>query len=317
MIVVGIDGGGTKTHALAVDERGNILGSATGGPSNYHSLGLPNALDVLADATRQALSGQRADIAVYCLGACDSDVDEQRLTEGLCARNLAARVICYNDSFAPLRAGSSRPYGVAVICGTGFNACGIAPDGRQARLYSLGPLTGDWGGGTSIGEAMFGAAYRAEDGRGQPTMLTEMLLKAFDVPDLKTLAYRIADRKIHHRDVARLAPLVFEAAEAGDAVARAIVLRQADEIAIAALAMLRRLDMTDLDVDVILSGGVINGRGPLLLEATTRQITAVCPKACVRRLHVPPVIGAVALGFDALGLPAPQIDGSQLSIAWE
>ena len=314
MIIVGVDGGGSKTHALALDEKGTVLGSGAGGASNYHSIGLTNALDVLNGATQQALNGQTADVAVYCLGACDSDVDEQRLTEGLSKLNLAKRVICYNDSFAPFRAGSSRPYGVAIVCGSGFNACGLSPDGKQARLYSLGNLTGDWGGGYSLGEAMFGAVYRADDGRGQPTIMTDMLLKAMDVPDLKTLAYRIAEHRIGTDQVKRLAPLVFEAAEAGDSAARAILLRQADEIATAALAIMRRLDMINLDLDVIVSGGVANGRGPLLLDATSAQIRAVCPGASVRRLHVPPVIGSVFLGFDALGLPAPHIDSVVFSM---
>jgi N-acetylglucosamine kinase-like BadF-type ATPase len=308
MIILGVDGGGTKTHALALDEHGSILGSGTGGRSNYHTIGLPAALEALADVTQQALSGlngQQADIAVFCLGACDSTVDEQRLTDGLSALNHAKRLICYNDSFAALRAGSTRPYGVVVICGTGFNAGGIAPDGRQARLYSLGTLTGDWGGGYSIGEAIFAAVYRADDWRGEPTILTEMLLRALNYPDLTSLAQAISEHRFTPPQIGGLAPLAFEAAEAGDSVARGIILRQANEIAIAAGAMLRRLDMTDLEVDVILAGGVTKGRGLLLLDSVRERLAADYPKAYVHTLDLPPVIGAVCLSFDAVGIPAP------------
>jgi N-acetylglucosamine kinase-like BadF-type ATPase len=97
MIILGVDGGGTKTHALAMDENGNVLGSSVGGRSNYHTIGLGPAIHTLADVTQQALSsqnGQQADIAVYCLGACDSAVDEERLTGGLSALNRAKRLIC-------------------------------------------------------------------------------------------------------------------------------------------------------------------------------------------------------------------------------
>jgi N-acetylglucosamine kinase-like BadF-type ATPase len=308
MIILGVDGGGTKTHALALDEYGNILGSGTGGRSNYHTIGLASALDALADVTQQALSGlngQQADIAIYCLGACDSAVDEERLTDGLSNLNRSKRLICYNDSFAALRAGSTRPYGVVVICGTGFNAGGIAPDGRQARLYSLGTLTGDWGGGYSIGEAIFAAVFRADDWRGEATMLTEMLLKALDFPDLTHLAQAISEHRFTPPQIGSLAPLAFEAAEAGDVVAQGIIRRQADEIVVAAGAMLRRLEMTDLDVDVILSGGVTKGRGTLLLDSTREQLASDYPKALVHSLDMPPVIGAVCLGFDAVGIPAP------------
>ncbi len=311
MIIVGVDGGGSKTSALAVDENGTVIGRGLGGPSNYHTIGLAKALGVVADATRQALNGQHADMAVYCLASCDSALDERRWMESLGALNLSRRLACHNDSFAPLRAGSSRPYGVAVICGTGFNSCAIAPDGRLAKLYSLGPLTGDWGGGYDIGEAVFGAVYRADDGRGQPTMLTTMLLKAMNVESLKALALPIVEESIPRAKIGALASLAFEAAEAGDEVARGIVLRQSNEIVTAALAMLRRLDMTDLDVDVVVSGGVMNAPGSLLLDSAAVGIAAVCPKAGLLRLAMPPVVGSVYLGFDALGVPTPEVTSVQ------
>src|SRR5579859_8000782 len=134
MILLGIDGGGTKTHALVVDEHGTVLSSAVGGPSGYHTIGLNRALDELLAVTRQALNGSRPDAAVFCLGDCDTPTDKARLLAGFEAFPLGERKLVYNDSFAALRAGSSRPYGAAIICGTGFNACGIGPDGRQAKL---------------------------------------------------------------------------------------------------------------------------------------------------------------------------------------
>ena len=305
MIILGVDGGGTKTHALVVDEHGTLLGHAVGGPSGYHVIGLDQALNEIEDVAQHALDGRAADIAVFCLGDCDSSSDQQRLCDGISARKLATRVICYNDSFAALRAGSSRPYGVAVICGTGFNACGIAPDGRQARLPALGPLTGDWGGGGTLGTAIFSAVYRADDGRDRPTLLTGLLLEALHVADLSTLADWIADNRINYAQISALAPLLFEAAELGDSVAQSIIIHQADEIAVTVIAMLRKLNMMNIDVDVVLAGGVINGRGSLLIDRATSQITAQCPQVHVQRLSVPPVVGAVFLAFDTISLPTP------------
>src|SRR5215475_14440610 len=134
MIVLGVDGGGTKTHALAVDEHGKVHGVGIGKHSNYQTSGFEWATSVIADVTRQALGGVRPDKAIFCLAGCDTDLDEGRLTAAIRDFGLVGDFACYNDTFAPLRAGTSQPYGVAVICGTGFNACGIAPDGRQARL---------------------------------------------------------------------------------------------------------------------------------------------------------------------------------------
>ncbi len=314
MIIVGVDGGGTKTHALAVDEHGALIGVGIGGASNYHIRGLTEALGVIADAVTQATQGRRADMIAYCLTACDSDIDERRLTDGLRALDLSERLVCFNDGFAALRAGTARPYGVVVICGTGFNAGGIAPDGRQAKLHSLGALTGDWGGGYSLGESVCAAVFRADEGRGQATILTGMLLTALDIPDLTELAYRIVDRTFGYAESVTLAPLVFEAARAGDAVAQGIVRRQADEIVTAAGAIIHKLDMRDLEMDVVLAGGVISGSGGLLPAATQAQIVERYPKAQVCQLEVLPVIGATYLAFDALGIvpeqALPSLDAS-------
>src|SRR5258706_13864209 len=171
MIIVGVDGGGSKTHALAVNEHGEVLGIGHAGPSGYHSLGINKAMSVVGEAIQQAIGDQQPDYAVYCLACCDSPTDEKRLIEGITRVGITPRFTIFNDAFAAFRAGTSHPYGAAVICGTGINACAIAPDGRQAKFYSLGSYTGDWGGGYSIGEAALGAIYRADDMRGEPTAL--------------------------------------------------------------------------------------------------------------------------------------------------
>jgi len=306
MIIVGVDGGGTKTHALAVDEHGTLIGVGIGGASNYHTVGLSGALGVIADVVRQATHRQRADMVAYCLTACDSDIDERRLTDGLAALDLSEQLACYNDGFAALRAGTSQPFGVVVICGTGFNACGIGPDGRRAKLHAMGPLTGDWGGGYSIGEAACAAAFRADEGRGPPTILTGMVLRALSVPDLTALTYRIVDGTLTYPQVISLVPLVFEAARAADSVAQNIIRRQADEIVTAAGAITRRLDMLDREFDVVLAGGVVSGSNGLLFEPVRLQLSQIMPKAQICPLNVLPVVGSTYLAFDALGIAPHQ-----------
>jgi N-acetylglucosamine kinase-like BadF-type ATPase len=180
MILLGIDGGGTKTHALALDEHGNVVGSGVDGPSNYHSIGLDRALAALADVTRQALGDRKADFAAICMGSCDSAKDEARLTAGVQHLNLAGQFRCYNDTFAALRAGSRHPYGVAIICGSGFNACALSPDGT-ASVYS--PLYWRLGGAT----ARRGSTAPST---GLTTVVASQRLggpvAALDVPDLRT-----------------------------------------------------------------------------------------------------------------------------------
>jgi N-acetylglucosamine kinase-like BadF-type ATPase len=134
-----------------------------------------------------------------------------------------------------------------------------------------------------------------------------MLLKTLQIPDLDTLAYRIIDGEFTSEQVSLLAPLVLEASTQGDKVAHAILVHQAEEIATSAFAMLRRLDMLNIEVDIVLSGGVFQGNSARLIEMATDLITQKCPKATICRLDVPPVTGAVFLAFDAIGISIPSI----------
>ena len=102
-----------------------------------------------------------------CSRASTSPTRSRRLQEAVEARGWAARTIVGNDTFAVLRAGTERGWGVAVVCGAGINCVGVAPDGRHARFPALGAITGDWGGGYDVGLAALGGR-RAQRGRARP-----------------------------------------------------------------------------------------------------------------------------------------------------
>jgi N-acetylglucosamine kinase-like BadF-type ATPase len=306
MIILGVDGGGSKTHALAVNEHGEVLGIGQGSASGYHSLGIDHSMTVIRDTIKQALGDQQPDYAVFCLACCDSPNDESRLTQGIEKVGITPQFALLNDTFAAFRAGTSHTYGAAIICGTGINACAIAPDGRMAKFYSLGSLTGDWGGGYSLGEAACGAIYRADDMRGEPTMLTDMVMKALGETSLAVLADRITDKKLLHDEIATLSPLVFQAADAGDKVARDIIIRLGDEIGVTAISMMCKLDMLNLELDLVLAGAVMYGQGPLLMDTVNTKVLRANPRTNIKRLRVRPVVGAALLAYDALGLPAPE-----------
>jgi N-acetylglucosamine kinase-like BadF-type ATPase len=96
---------------------------------------------------------------------------------------------------------------------------------------------------------------------------------------------------------------VFDAADGGDQVARDIVRKLADEIVLMAGAVIRRLDLTGTAVPVILGGGVLAARNPLLIDTITAKIAAVAPDSTVRVIEAAPVAGAALLGLDRIGAP--------------
>ncbi len=119
-----------------------------------------------------------ADIGIFCLAGADLPADDRRILRSLRELGLVAEPLLRNDTFAVMRAGAARGWGVAVVCGAGFNCTGVGPDGREVRFPALGPISGDAGGGQEIGIAAVGACIRAGDGRGPHTAL-ERAVPAF------------------------------------------------------------------------------------------------------------------------------------------
>ena len=93
---------------------------------------------------------------------------------------------------------------------------------------------------------------------------------------------------------------MFRAATDGDAVARSIIDRQADEIVTMARAAIRRLGMTRLDVDVVLGGGIFRNDDPIFFDRIRAGLSDVAPRATIHVLTDPPVIGAALLGLDQM-----------------
>jgi N-acetylglucosamine kinase-like BadF-type ATPase len=190
-----------------------------------------------------------------------------------------------------------------VVCGAGINAVGVAPDGQVTRYLALGTISGDWGGGHGLGIEVLWHAARAEDGRGPDTLLTGYLISHFGVERVEDVTIGIHKGKISGDDLTSLAPLLLRAADEGDQVARTVVRRLADEISVMSITAMRRLGLTGLATPVVLGGGVVTARNPLLMSGVTAQLAAAAPAAEVRVIDVPPVAGAALLGLDQVHAP--------------
>jgi N-acetylglucosamine kinase-like BadF-type ATPase len=318
-LVLGVDAGATKTFALVADEDGHILGFGQGGPGNHQAAGLEPALSEIRRSCEEALAqvgvSPPVDFGFFGLAGADMPVDFALLTPAVEGMGLARRVRIKNDTMVALRAGLKRSWGVAVICGTGFNAGGIGPDGREIQLPGLGALSGDWGGGSDIAQEVIRLICRAWDGRGQPTVLTERVLTALGFPSVEELIPQLYQSQLvlseaegfdyypgqfDQRRLLALVPLVFEAAYGGDQVAQDLLVRVGTEVGTTANAIIRRLGLETTDVEVVLGGSVFKGRGPLLVDAVSQMVHRVAPQAIIVLPEFEPVVGAVFLALESL-----------------
>ncbi len=316
--VVAVDVGNSKTDVAVVARDGSVVAARRGPTVSHQQVGATDAAEGLGRLVGEALASAGLDAAhrpvaelVACSAAgADFPPDVRLLARGIRGLGLAPDEIVTNDCDAGLRAGASRSWGVCVICGSGINCLGRSPRGHEARFMALGELSGDWGGGGAIGQAGLAAAVRAWDGRGPATVLRRTVPAHFGVasPGSVTVAmYRGRIPWERHREIA---PLVFEAAAAGDLVAREVIDRQADEIVAWASAAIRRVRLGRLDPDVVLAGGVFRAEDQAFYARIEAGVRAAAPGARLVRLRVPPVVGAALIGLDRVlgGGTPPEVE---------
>ncbi|NEA99594.1 BadF/BadG/BcrA/BcrD ATPase family protein [Streptomyces sp. SID13726] len=320
-LVVGVDGGNSKTDLVLADTEGRLLSWVRGAGTRPHTEGMETTTERLARLGRHALAqaGLPAttpvSVGAYFLANVDRRAEEQQAERLLTASEVAARVVVHNDTLAVLRAGAPDGWGVAVVSGAGINAAAVHPSGRSARFLSLGDITGDWGGGLAVARAGLGAAVRAGDGRGPATRLRQELPVHFGLASVESVALAVGAGRIPVTALHGLTPLVFGAAESGDAVARGIVERLGDEIVSMVTALLRRLRLLRTPTPVVLGGGTLQNAHLLLRDHIGARLSAEAPLARPRVLDVAPVAGAVAQALETAGAAIDVQDRLRKSIA--
>ncbi len=304
--ILAIDAGNSKTDVCVVSADGELLGSARGGPFRPHRLGAAAAITSIAPAVAEALSGagsvQVRHVAA-CLANADLPVEHEALEAAIGDAGWAPSYEVVNDTFALLRAGLDSSRGVAVICGAGINCTGVREDGTTVRFAAVGHISGDWGGGGHLWQEAMWWAARAEDGRGPGTELCPALPRHFGLSSMADLIEAVHLGALSEERCMELTPLLFSVAEAGDPVARSVVLRQAEEVVALAATAIRRLDALDSPIDVVLGGGVLTAGHPLLMGEIDRLLAGQAPLAVARVVEAPPIVGAALLALDRVGAP--------------
>ena len=296
-LVAGVDGGGTGTRALILDEAGVERGRGEGPPGLVTRKDLGAAAERVADAVEVAVTsameaagkgatpsstdsrpgspsevGERR-LAHLCAGVAGAGSEEAReaVRAALEARALAEALTVTTDVDVALRdAFPAGEPGILLVSGTGSMAAGRSSDGETVRAGGWGALLDDVGSGYWIALEGLRALLRSVDGRAPETALTEPLLAAMDVAGPEDLVTAV-DRASKAR-IAGMAPLVVQTAEKGDSVAAGVLdeaVRELVALVDAVSTGLRRPGDGDRvspetsSPPVALHGGLVGSAGPL------------------------------------------------------
>jgi len=301
---VGVDGGATKTLAVAADASGSIFGVGESGPSNYHIVGLDAAVENINESIRKALRPRGLEVADFVtlgLAGMDTSHDFRLFEERGVPRVAGRRVFVRHDAEIALVGATGGGPGVIVIAGTGSVAGARNRRGEYARCGGWGYLVGDEGSAFYIAREALRAVLWALDGRGEPTVLTERITAALGIGSPEEIVRKLYVERMGVNEIARLAPIVTEAAREGDRVAARIVEEAARHLALHVVALVERLGMQEEQpIRVAVVGGVFRA-GSVVLEPFKRFLEERYRVEVVEP-ELPPAVGALLLSYILSGV---------------
>lgn len=306
--VLGIDGGGTKTHAAIIDDRGRLCGTGLGGPSNYDDVGVATAqagIEQAMDAARRMAGLPLASFAAAFLGMAGVVSSQDRAMIREIARNLELaqpdRVGVDHDCRIALAGGLNGRPGIVVIAGTGSSCYGRTAAGEGWRAGGWGQLISDEGSSYWLGVQAMKAAVSAYDGRIERTLLLERVQDRLRLADMNDIMHRIYHTGLSRAEIAALAPLVIGAARAGDEVAQGLIEQGAQDLAECVLAVARRLGFTDGPCELALTGGLFRA-GDTFTQPLKDAVWERLLHCRITPAEAPPVLGACVLALQSLDI---------------
>lgn len=324
---VGVDGGGTKTRALVVSAEGVCRGHAITGASNPNSGGAARALENLHAALLEAAksAGVPADFKAGFFGISGVNAADS-------ARALHEKIFAFpditisnflveNDTRSLCAATFGMRSGIVLIAGTGSKCYGRAEDGREWETGGYDFLVSDEGGAFDLAKRGLIAAVCAADGRGEPTLLKDLLFEELQIVEPGQISRRLHQNSLKNPgksmtkdEVAALARFVDKACLAGDAVATKILESAMSDLVKMVTTVAEKLGFTGNDARLAVTGGVILHEpcSNIFREAMTRAM----PGIEIVNPAFPPVVGAAirALSFGGIVITPDVIENLKLTL---
>ena len=255
--VIGIDGGGTGSKGITADLEGNILKRFRGGATNYNG-SQKKEIDANVDALlSEATAGRHvADCEAICIGSAGVGNPNAVtfLEDAVERKGFGCPVMITADSVTAHAGALNNQDGIVLIAGTGAICFGRKENGEAMRTGGYGHLIDDEGSAYDIARRMLRAVVRAADGRGEDTILRELIFRQLQIQYLGDMISWLYQKERSKKEIAYLAVLISEAVEAGDAVAIKILEEAADALVELSVPV---IEFFDKKTTIALSGSVL------------------------------------------------------------
>lgn len=295
--LIGIDGGGTKTDCAIADLSGKIIYQSAGKPSNFLIIDVEEAVEnifALIEENLFALEGDFANVKQIVIGVAGAGRDEDAALLEKGFKDYAEQegihfkgVKVLSDAHIALEGAFPDSAGCILIAGTGSILFGKDDKGVIHRVGGFGRLIGDEGSGYSIGRKALNAVSKASDGRGEETMISELLNAKMNSGFSSSIINKVYKEKL---DVASVAKIVIEAAEEGDPIAEDILDEEADELVLHIASLIKKIHSNNFSV--AFSGSLIDNKN-FYSDLLKQKIKSSLPNVKVVKPAFPPVSGAI------------------------
>lgn len=298
--ILGIDQGGSKTHVIIGDTDGNILGLGVSYGACHSVNGLEYAIKAVKLAAEIALSQAKITIedvqAIYAgMTGVDWEFEGDLLREKLSLEFKVTNIHVVNDCIIAMRSGTNLNYSCVLCAGSGLN-CAIKKDDIEF-VYGF-YIDEMHQGGVAIFERAIKAVFDSELGLSQQTILTQKVFNHFNVKNADELLYKKVTGKLSSKDMLYLPIIVEEAALANDMIALKLLYDYGTEISQYAIAGMKKFDMLNMEVEIVLSGSVFKCVAPIFKDAIVTEIHKHAIHAKIVDALYEPVVGALLLSLD-------------------
>lgn len=304
-LVVGVDGGGTRTRVILADANGNVLarteGAATSLQPGHESVAADIIKALIADVLAMAERTEtRPAVCVVGVAGAGQERAAQALWSALATRRIADDVSVQADATIAMDDAFGDSAGVLLVAGTGSVAFSRAPDGRLERCGGWGPWVGDEGSAGWLGRRALSVITAAQDGREPETALTGAVLTALELESLEELIPWAAEAT--PGKLATLVPVIMQVASTGDLRANALISLCVEELSLHVRTLARRCFMDErAAIPVALAGGMMT-KGSLVRKRLEQRLKSAVPGATVRADEVDAARGAVRRARRLLGV---------------
>lgn len=298
--VLGIDQGGTKTTAVLMDSCGKILGKGKNPGAYFPEVGIESSTAIMRAAAAEAMAGTDVtmrDVATVVVGMTGIDWPGQAemLEHAVCRSFGVAGAEVVNDCIIAMYGGTLKPYGAVVCAGTGMNIAARSPENKNVILGFY--IEDEDQGGSALATRAMRKVFDAELGICGPTRLRALFLDYFRKRTVDELLYSYIEDPHTQVESRQLVPQIVDLASDGDEVTQQLLKQMAQKTGAYLLCALKKAEMENMPVDVVLTGSVFKGKKNLLTDTLSEYVRVNCPAAEVINARYEPVVGAAIMGL--------------------